>query len=342
MHGLPDPESLANAYTLRRLTPADAAGVTRLVEAVYGDTYYPRDLYDPAQILRLNEAERLVSVVALEPAGQVVGHYALERHDLGRVAESSDALVLPEHRHHHLMEQMRLMLRQEAIRLGLTGLVGYPVTNHLFSQKAEEHIGAHPCGIALGLWPETFHNMPESLPQRMSFTIYFRYLQLPACVVHAATRHGAVLARICRQYGIAVRECTGQSEGPGEVTLEHEPEVQAGTIRVRVVGTDTAAAIREGRLKLCDGFGAKAVTLELPLAQPGTAEVCQTAEEEGFFFCGLGPAFAETGDVLLLQFLAEDNDPDPGLVQIDNPFARELLAYATGERERVRNGGRRV
>ena len=47
-------------------------------------------------------------------------------------------------------------------RLGLAGLVGYPVTNHPFTQKAEDHFGAHPCGVALGLWPRSFHNMPES------------------------------------------------------------------------------------------------------------------------------------------------------------------------------------
>src|SRR5262249_2214499 len=94
-------ECTGNEYTLRRLQPADAPGVARLVEAVYGDSYYPRDLYDPEQIVHLNEAGKLVSVVALDGAGRVVGHYALERPRLTKVAEASDAIVLPEHRHHH-------------------------------------------------------------------------------------------------------------------------------------------------------------------------------------------------------------------------------------------------
>src|SRR5204863_8562226 len=120
---------------------------------------------------------------------------------------------------------------------------GYPVTNHLFSQKAEEHIGAHPCGVALGLWPNSFHNMPEPLPQRMSFVIYFRYLRPPGPVVHVATRHHEVCERICRQYGVAIQPCEAAAPGgAGEVALEHEPEVQTGTIRVHRVGADTAAA----------------------------------------------------------------------------------------------------
>ena len=67
--------------------------MTRLVEGVYGDTYYPRHLYNRDEIVQLNEAEKLVSVVALDSAGEVIGHYALERPDLGAVAEASDAIV---------------------------------------------------------------------------------------------------------------------------------------------------------------------------------------------------------------------------------------------------------
>jgi hypothetical protein len=333
------PESTVSKYTIRRFCSDDAAYVTRLVEDVYGDTYYPRDLYTPEQIVQLNEAEKLVSVVALDSALQVIGHYALERPDQGAVAEASDAIVAMGYRHHHLLEAMRPLLREEAKRLGLTGLVGYPVTNHLFSQKAEEHFGSHPCGVALGLWPRSFHNMPEPLSQRMSFVIYFDYLS-PAHVVHVAAPHREMISRIYQQYGISHELCAiAPRVETGEIVLEHEPEVQTGTIRVRRAGADTPAAVRQAREQLCDGRGAKAVTLELPLVQPETAEVCRAAEEDGFFFSGLGPAFAADGDALLMQFLAEDLDLS--LIQIENPFAKDLLTYVGRERERVQKARQR-
>jgi len=334
------PESTVSKYTIRRFCSDDAAYVTRLVEDVYGDTYYPRDLYTPEQIVQLNEAEKLVSVVALDSARQVIGHYALERPDQGAVAEASDAIVAMGYRHHHLLEAMRPLLREEAKRLGWTGLVGYPVTNHLFSQKAEEHFGSHPCGVALGLWPRSFHNMPEPLSQRMSFVIYFDYLSPAAHVVHVAAPHREMISRIYQQYGISHELCEiAPRVETGEIVLEHEPEVQTGTIRVRRAGADTPAAVRQAREQLCDGRGAKAVTLELPLVQPETAEVCRAAEEDGFFFSGLGPAFAADGDALLMQFLAEDLDLS--LIQIENPFAKELLTYVGRERERVQKARQR-
>jgi hypothetical protein len=308
--------------------------VARLVTLVYGETYYPRALYNPEEVVRLNETGKLVSIVALDPAGEVVGHYALERPSVGAVAEASDAIVQPEHRHHHILEQMRVLLREEAIREGLTGLVGYAVTNHVFTQKAEKHFGAHPCGMALGLWPESFHNMPEPLSQRMSFAIYFKFLRRPAPVLHVATHHRELIARIYQQYEVSVEVREDRpAEGTGELTVEYEAAVGAGSICVHRVGTDTAVAVRRGCQELCAGSGAKAVTLELPLAQAGTALVCRAAEEEGFFFSGLGPAFGGDGDALLLQLPTENVDLT--LLQIDDPFGKELLAYIGSERERV-------
>jgi hypothetical protein len=334
MTAWPARELLFGEYTLRRFRPEDVSGVVQLVEQVYGHTYYPRELYDREQIVRLNEAGKLISFLALDSAGSVVGHYALERPHGECVAETSDAIVRPEHRHHHLLEQMRVLLREEAVRLGLTGLVGYPVTNHLFSQKAEEHFGAHPCGVALGLWPRTYHEVCEPCSQRMSFILYFNYLRPPRSVLHVPTRHQEMLARISHQYAVPVEAVEPRPpEGAGEVVIEYESFVDVGTIRVVRVGADTAAAISRAREELVNERGAKAITLHLPLDQAGTPDVCRAAEAEGFFFCGLGPAFAAGGDALLLQLL--DEPIDPSLLEIESPFAKVLLAYVVRERVRV-------
>jgi hypothetical protein len=326
-------EAKAQSCTVRRWLPTDAPAVTRLVESVYGDSYYPPAFYDPQEIVQMNERGTMLSILAVNEESEVVGHYGLERQLTGAVAEASDAIVAAEYRHDHLMENMRVLLREEATEIGLTGLVGYPVTNHLFSQMAEEHFGAHPSGIAPGLWPRSYHNMPEPLPQRMSFVIYFKFLRLPGEAIHVATPHSDLLERIAKQWGTTVRRQNGApANGPGEISIEHEPEVQTGTIRVHRAGSDSVAAVRHALEKLLD-WGTKAIVLELPLAQPATADLCRDAELQGFFFSGLGPAFAADGDALLLQFLSEDLDL--ALIQIDNPFAKEILDYVGRQRNRV-------
>jgi hypothetical protein len=72
----------------------------------------------------------------------------------------------------------------------------------------------------------------------------------------------------------------------------------------------------------------------MPLAEPGTPNVCETAELEGFFFCGIAPYLLPEGDAVRMQWLGAELDLS--ILQIENLLARELLAYACAERQRVR------
>jgi hypothetical protein len=177
--------------------------------------------------------------------------------------------------------------------------------------------------------------MPEPLPQRMSLLVAFKYLRPPApAPVHLPQRHRAVCARIYEGLGVRpdFRE-PGTAPPQGSLTVEVDPAIQAASIRVERVGQDAAAEIGRARERCAR---AEAILLELPLAQPGAAAACEAAERAGFFFCGIGPSFAANGDTLRLQLLTVDFDV--ALVQTDTPFARELLAYVAGERERVGHG----
>src|SRR5437016_14415296 len=127
-------------YTVRRLTPSDAASIPSLTVKVNGESYIHAEMYHPERLIRLNQSGELVSVVAIDEANEVVGHYALERPNLDRIAESGEAMVLPEHQHHHLLDRMRTVLEAEAMRERLTGIYGNTVTHHVFSQRTEERL----------------------------------------------------------------------------------------------------------------------------------------------------------------------------------------------------------
>jgi serine/threonine-protein kinase RsbW len=317
------------------LQPADAPGVTACVKEVYGDSYAHRALYDPEQIVRMNRTGELVSIVAVHGESQVVGHYALERPDLGRIAEEGEALVLPEHRHEHLMECMRGRLEEEAQRLSLTGVFGRAVTNHCFTQKVQERFSLHPCALSLGVLPKTFHNMPQALPQRLSLLLAFKYLVRPKTTVAGLpSRHQGMCQAIYDQFGVSIEPPPAKSvPAAGEVDLDVTPGLQMTTIRVRTVGVDTPAKVGQARRDLCDRKGIESIILEMPLAQSGTAAACEELEKDGFFFSGIGPDFAVDGDALRLQHLT--TELDVSLLQIEKPFARELVSYVASERERT-------
>jgi hypothetical protein len=334
----------ASAYTIRPFQPGDEVEIYACVRECYGDTYVVhKELYHPQQIARLNASGRLVSVVAVAPpstegrqaGGAIVGHYAIERPDLGIIGETGEAMVHPEHRHHQLFERMRPVLVEAGRRLGMVGLFGLPVTNHTFSQRMYEHFEGRPCGVNLGIDPKTFHNTAEPPTQRPSTLLYFQFLSRPEkAVAHVPPRHRDVVGRIYQQFGVAAEfpDVPAEAEGTEELDIDYFPELGYGVIRVREGGPEAAAAVRRARRNLCLTQGAEAVYLELPLSQPATAALCDEAEADGFFFSGIGPCFAADGDALRLQYLAVPLDA--GQLQVENPFARELLAYVEAERRR--------
>jgi serine/threonine-protein kinase RsbW len=325
----------SDAYTLRRFLPADASAVTQLTRAIYAESYTVPDMYHPERIVHLNATEQLVTVVALDSACRLVGMMDLDRRDRQTVAECTDAMVLPEHRHHHLMEGLRALLEAEAQRLGLAGVYGQAVTNHVFSQRAEEHFGSRPCAVILAAEPRSFRNLAEELPQRMSEVLYCKLLRpCPVHPVHVPEHHHAICARIYRQFELAPEFVEMQvPETPGELKVRYFPEEQWAQIQVNRVGADTAARISCLRREFWQHSRTDAVYLDLPLAQNGTPAVCRAVEEVGFFFSGIGLCFAPDGDVLRLQWL---NVPlDLSLLQVENPFGRELVAYIEQHRHSV-------
>ena len=329
-------------YTIRRLRPEEAIQVSQCVYRAYGYSYGNQDLYYPDRIAHLNETGQWVSIVAVDEAGQVVGHLALERPDLGPVAESGQAVVSPAHRGRHLLERMRAFLEEEAQRLGLKGIAGYPVTSHVFSQRMEEEVKAHACGVALGSMPRstTFKKITtEPLDQRVSCMLYFKYVA-PAerAVVHAPPHHRPMIERVYERLGTPVDLPPGiPAEGPGQVAVSLDRSWGTGEIRVRRVGADTAAEIRRARRDLCETAGAEVVYLDLPLSQPGTPDLCVAAEADGFFFSGVGPCFAPDGDVLSLQYL--NVELDIARLQVASPAGQQLVEYVASERTRVGRAG---
>lgn len=340
------PRAPEQRYAIRRMRPEEAISVAQCVYRAYGYSYPNEDLYYPERIAHLNATGELVSAVAVDEGGQVVGHLALERPGLGPFAESGQAVVLPAHRGRHLLQRMRRFLEDEGRRLGLVHIWAQAVTTHTFSQRVEGEMGSRLCGVSLGDAPAslTFKAIADAAgagagEQRGSCMVYVKFLVPPAgVVVHAPARHREMLARIYGQLDCPVRFAAGApaADGPGRLSVSLDRGWGRAVIRAPTVGADSAAEIRQALDDLVEVAGAEAVYLELPLAQAGTPALCAASEAMGFFFSGVAPCFAADGDVLRLQHLSVPLDP--ARLRVASPFGAELVGYAARERARVAAG----
>jgi anti-sigma regulatory factor (Ser/Thr protein kinase) len=327
-------------YTIRHLNPNEAIWVAQCIYQAYGYSYPDDYLYYPERIAHMNENGEMISAVAVDEKGRLVGHCALMTHGFGHVAELDHAVVRPANRKAGLLEHLTLFLEQESFKRALAGIFVQAVTHHTFSQRVIHNLGYRESALFLGLLPSTLHFKridAESKHQRESCAVFYKSVLPPSKArVHAPEHHKEMLQKIYDRLGITVEflpPAEVSDKDPGNVRVSFHSSLGFGEIKVLRPGKDSSIEIRRALNDLYEITGARTVYLDLTLAQHATPGLCEAAEKEGFFFSGLGPNFAADGDVLHLQHLRAELDTS--LVQMASEFGKKLLSYIASERARL-------
>jgi hypothetical protein len=329
-------------YDIRRMRPDEAVQVSQLMYRTYGNTYFNEDVYYPERIAAQNEHGVLVSVVAIGDNGRVAGHCALECEQAGPVAELGQAAVDPAHRGRGLLDKMKALLENEARARKLVGWFANAVAVHTLTQQSEAHHGGHVCGVDLGVSPKTeaFRNIDAQLTQRVSCITYFHWLEAPPRrMVFVSERHREMAAAIYANLRCPVELCADSPTMPvaahGTFAVKFDSRAGCATIRVETYGDDTAAALRHAIRQLVEQSRAEAVFVELPLAEAKAVDIGRKLEACGLAFCGIGPHFSASGDVLKLCYNVEPLSAPA--IKVFEPFAEKLRDYALQEQNRIRD-----
>ncbi len=325
-------------YTVRRFEPKDAAGVARAFYLTYGYAYDLPAVYVPSRLIELNESGRYVSIVAIDAAGDVAGHYALARDADVPIADACGAVVLPAHRGRNLLNELRDRAEKEATELGLAAYYSEPVTDHPRTQAASESFGAKACGITLGEAPRSFvarHMELSTTSQRQSCMLYIKVLRArEARTIYPPPHHRTTVTAIYEQLQLPITAAAGEptvrQRGVFHTAITRADGI--ATIEVATVGYETAELIGQTveDLRATNRLGA--MYASLPLEDPGTPALCEALEGLGFFFSGVGPWMLGGKDSLRLQMPLTPIDLS-ALVVIGE-FGRRLLDYVAAERER--------
>lgn len=250
------------------------------------------------------------------------------------MAERGEAVVLPAHRGHHLLERMTERLSQEASKHGLHGIYAEPLTIHTFSQRNDERAGMPVCAVLLGANPESFH--PEGVPfptagQRQSYLRTFRFVQQPvARTIHAPAPYREMLLKIYASLGVIVSVAATSAVAATESRTGIKVNDRGyGVIKFERIGPNAAIELSQA-LRDIRALNASSVQLSAPVDDPGLPHLTDAARRLGFFFCGLGPAFLNGTDTFLLQLLSEPLDT--GKLQLFSELTKELVAFVDRDR----------
>lgn len=324
----------APAITIDTAREGDAASIARCFHAVYGDDYVHPDVFSPERYWARVAAGELIPVVARDAAGEVIGHVALERAAGALVAERGEAVVLPDYRGHHLLERMTDLLSGEAQRHGLHGVYAEPLTIHTFSQRNDARAGMATCAVLLGANPESFRPKDIDCPtagQRQSYLRTFRFVRPPAArSLHIAGPYEEVVRNIYAKLGVTAELASPSDPAAAESRTALKVNDRGyGVIRFERIGGTCAVELAQA-LRDTHSLGARSVQLQAGVSDPGLPRLIEAARGLGFFFCGLGPGFADGEDLLLLQMLTEPLDT--GKLQLFTDETKALVAFIDADR----------
>jgi hypothetical protein len=316
----------------------DAPAIARCFLEVYGHHYVHSDVFAPHRYWARVESGELIPVIARGGAGDVIGHVTLERDGGAVVAERGEAVVLSAYRGHHLLERMTERLSAEAPKQGLYGIYAEPLTIHTFSQRNDERAGMPVCAVLLGANPESFRPKDMACPtagQRQSYLRTFCFVQPPAArTIQAPAPYREMLLKIYESLGVSATVAAEAGVAfPDSRTAIKVNDRGYGTIQFERIGPNAAIELEQA-LRDVRALGARSVQLSAPIGDPGLVLLTDAARSLGFFFCGLGPAFADGADLFLLQLLTEPLDT--GKLQLFADRTKELVAFIDRDRNETK------
>jgi hypothetical protein len=193
------------------------------------------------------------------------------------------------------------------------------------------------CAVLLGANPESFR--PKGVPcptagQRQSYLRTFRFVQRPSPrTIHAPAPYRETLLKLYASLGVTVSVAApAQAAAPESRTRIKVSDRGYGMISFEQIGPNAAIELAQA-LRDVRALGASSVQFSAPVGDPGLPLLTESARGLGFFFCGLGPAFADGADTLLLQSLSEPLDTDK--LQIFTDLTKQLVAFIDLDRAAI-------
>ena len=319
---------------IRFLLPDEAARLTEAIERSYGRSYDAAWAYDVDEVRRRLAAGSMRSIVGVDPAGEVVGHLALDREEpTAPAGHAGQAVVDPRYRGHHLFTTLKRDLAAWCTEAGLLGMYSEATAAHPYSQAANLELGGHETGFLLGYIPAQVSYTAikeDSQGRRQSVALFWLTTnEAPPRVVHPPQWHrdmvAAVYAHNSLDRGIVPLDETPTLTGPTHLAITEHVDHNEATIAVHRVGADVVQALGAALAAEADA-GRDLVHVDFSLEDPATAALPPSVHDElGVFFGGIVPEL-RGGDVLRMQWLNQV-EADPSDVAVASDFGAELLAY---------------
>ena len=320
-------------HKVRLMKPSEALEVSKCAYLSYGSMYTHENIYYPERVKQLNEAEKLISLVAVTKKNEVMGHIALIISDYdNKIATGGLAFVNPKYRGQGCLQSLLAGMFQEGPKRNLVGICGQATATHPYAQKGLHKFGMKDCAVLLSKLPpaEAKGGIKADSFQRRSLFYCFAYLEKPdGLTLYAPSEHRDMIEKIYTNSDITPKFLepgnTDQALS-GEDTRISIHFDGSGTANIDVIsyGKDAVEVVSKTLKRLC-AEKLETIYLYLRLADPLTAVVSSEFEKLGFFFSGIMPG-SSGKDRMGLQYLNNQAFNYESL-RAASKLGRELISY---------------
>lgn len=323
-------------YTVDLFRPADAHGIVRLFEAVYGNDYPIRLYYDPERLTRANHTGECRSVVARTSDGQIVGAHNLVRSaPCESTYEWAAGLVLKEYRSLRITDRIVEYLMSELVpRLGIEEVFGEPACIHLHIQKMSVRMGFVETALELSLMPESAYSKEKSASGRVATLLQFRCFKPKPHTVFLPRAYEDELRFLYSALDDKRTLVPVEEHGPEAVCSELSLQVfdfaQVARIAIHHAGEDLESRLAEIER---DALSRNVVVLQtwLKLDTPAVASAVHTLRARGYSMGGILPRWFDTDGLLMQKIRCS---PDFQSIALYSDRARDILRIVAQDWER--------
>ena len=329
------------------MKPADAPGVSDLFKAYYGEDYPVKTFYDPEKLIEANEAKSILSVVAKNEAGAVVGHAAVYHSSpYEKLYEQGAILVRPDYQRKRCsVKSIALATTMEAIRIAketkiAEGIFGETVCNHIHTQKFAYRLGDFfPTAFEVDLMPAEAYVKSGEASGRVSALLNFEKTAESSRTVYMPSKYKEYFEyiyeplKLDRTFKNASLDSI--SKAGSKTTALNQFFEFANTSRVTIndIGSDFSS-YSSGIENEADAKGGIVFQYWLPLDSPHIEFALSALREKGYFFGGILPLWNNT-DSLLMQKIKSDVDWNSQRIFSDR--GKKIVGIVRNEMELVNN-----
>jgi GNAT superfamily N-acetyltransferase len=324
-------------FTIGLMRRSDAAGAANLLLTIYRDGRPAKKYAGADSLVSANEKGEIISIVARDTRGEVIGHSALFNNAANSgTYEIGMAAVQPEYRGKGVFTRMISRCQEIAARnSNIAGIYGKPACNDISSQQAASGLGYSTFAFEMDIIPDSGYSGEKTPSVRIASLLNFKTIKRKPHVIYLPAIYEHTMRLIYRGLDDdRIIRVSGESlDFTGKTALETRDSDFPGVTGINVVnaGTDFESSSCEKEKTIRDD-GTMIVQVLLRLSCPWAGSVVDILRRQGYFFGGILPRwFNEDGMLMQKSFIT----PDWERVVLDSPKARAILETARADWQKV-------